>query len=314
MSISAKPAWKEFEIAVGNFVEAFRDPNAVVTPNFYYNDKHTGSRRQCDVWVEAKVCNFFPIKVHISCKHKSRKVSEQEMDAFIGELASSGADKGVIYSLKGFTKQAVTKAKVNEISCCQLYQNSPPDLPVSLCFPGIYCFAPSFKLHTYAGPPFFKTWNDIFNLSIVYEGEIRQAIDVIIECEEKKEKEYAALRNETDPEPQDWTYTLEIKPVDFTINNFQITIIGFWRVYRGKLDAHLANGTYSMTENEFKGVYEWPVIDTFGPTPGDGWEATERNPSDKNSMRMIFFCGNRESTKKGMIDKIGIQLLNNVKG
>ena len=56
------------------------------------------------------------------------------MDAFIGELLSSGAQKGVIYSFSGFTKPAIDKAQAKGISCCRLYQDETTNLPESLLF------------------------------------------------------------------------------------------------------------------------------------------------------------------------------------
>jgi len=42
------PKWKQFEIAVAQFVSAL-DPNAKVTHNAQLPDKHTGKLRQRDV-------------------------------------------------------------------------------------------------------------------------------------------------------------------------------------------------------------------------------------------------------------------------
>lgn len=117
--------WRQFELAVAKFVSAL-DPKATVTPNVYLPDRHTGAPRQRDVWVEAMVCNIFQIKILISCKLLQRKFNEQDMDAFLGELQSSSANMGVIYTARGFTEQALEKANLNNITCCKLYQDQPP--------------------------------------------------------------------------------------------------------------------------------------------------------------------------------------------
>lgn len=101
--------WEDFERAVAAFVKALT-PGARVTHNAKLPDKHTGRLRQRDVWIEASI-GPFPIKILVSCKRLKRKINEQDIDAFIGELSSSGAHKGVLYSLMGFTMPAVEKAQ-----------------------------------------------------------------------------------------------------------------------------------------------------------------------------------------------------------
>jgi len=132
--------WKEFEVAVADFLKA-ADPNNNVNHNVYLPDKHTKKRRQRDVFLETNLCGFLPIKVLISCKKYKRKLNQQDIDAFYGELISSGAHKGVIYSYSGFNKNAVEKCKVLEISCCKLYHYQPADLPEVLLF-DYYCCVP----------------------------------------------------------------------------------------------------------------------------------------------------------------------------
>ena len=122
------PAWKQFEIAVRNFVAAL-DPSAEITHDAIIPDIDTGLPRQRDVWVEAKFGQHFPIKILLSCKYWEEKLNVQDIDAFLGELRSSGAHKGVIYARTGFTQPAIGKALANDVWCCLLYRNQPPDLP-----------------------------------------------------------------------------------------------------------------------------------------------------------------------------------------
>ena len=53
--------------------------------------------------MEAKFGQHFPIKILLSCKYWEEKLKLQDVDAFLGELRSSGAHKGVIYTRTGFT-------------------------------------------------------------------------------------------------------------------------------------------------------------------------------------------------------------------
>src|SRR3990167_7095920 len=89
--------WEQFEKAIAAFVQAL-DPEANVQHDVKLPDIHTRRPRQRDVWIEAKVCKHYPVKIYLSCKRLKRKMNEQDIDAFNGELISSGAHKGVIYS------------------------------------------------------------------------------------------------------------------------------------------------------------------------------------------------------------------------
>lgn len=167
--------WGKFELAVKNLVAAL-DPNAKVKHNAKLPDLDTGKLRQRDVWVEAKVCNVYPFKILISCKRWSRKISQQDLDAFIGELRSSGAQKGVLYSFKGFSKPAIEKAKRLGISCCKLYQDEVPDIPKSLII-SFYCCNSSYRLRINSEA--FNDWgNFTFQqiFSITYNNKKKSSI------------------------------------------------------------------------------------------------------------------------------------------
>jgi hypothetical protein len=119
------PRWKSFEIAVAQFASAM-DPRAHVQWNVRTPDLDTGHPRQRDVWIKATLCGIFPITVLVSCKRHRRKLHEGDIDSFIGELGSSRANLGVIYSFRGFTTPALEKAKARGICCCRLYRMSLP--------------------------------------------------------------------------------------------------------------------------------------------------------------------------------------------
>ena len=127
------PQWKQFEIAVASFLAAL-EPNARVKQNAYLEDAHTGQPRQRDVFIETTYGGHVGITILVSCKRLIRKINEQDLDAFYGELLSSRANKGVLYSFGGFTGPALQKAKILGISCCILYENKPPELPTVLAY------------------------------------------------------------------------------------------------------------------------------------------------------------------------------------
>ncbi|MBI2150580.1 MAG: restriction endonuclease [Acidobacteria bacterium] len=83
------------------------------------------------------------MKLLISCKRYKRKLNQQDIDAFNGELLSSGAHKGIIYSYSGFGKNAVEKAQKIGICCCTLYKDQAPEIPEILKFHA-YCFIPKY--------------------------------------------------------------------------------------------------------------------------------------------------------------------------
>jgi len=278
MSPSTNSQWEQFEKAVAAFVQAFT-PNAMVKHSPRLPDKHTGQPRQRDVWVEAMV-GIIPVKILISCKRLKRKVNELDMDAFHGELNSSGAHKGVIYAFSGFTKHALTKAKALGISCCKLYQDSPAELPDSLMFI-FYCCGQSWRLRlnrealTYWGSVSFT---EIFSIRDQADGSKTVLETLITGFTEGEEK---AVRNVTGTRrfPEDWVTSIEIKGKANNVAPLRISLHGKWKIYKAKVEAHLLNGSYSFTDNTFAGSQTSPSIDMQGSNPGPGWELTAERPT-----------------------------------
>ena len=202
------PIWRQFEFAVARFLKAL-DPTAVIRHNISLPDIHTGHPRQRDVWIEAKVCQHFPIKILVSCKRWNTKLNEQDIDTFVGELQSSGAHKGVLYSFSGYTKQAIKKAKKIGVCCCSLYTNQPPDLPELLIFRS-YCCTPKIHISLVEIPDpvwLLKTFNDLFALELGPDGTttlLDHLVTIFYEQEEKVVKE--ALYQI----PSDWKIIISI--------------------------------------------------------------------------------------------------------
>ncbi len=301
----SKSQWEHFEKAVAAFVQALA-PNTVVKHSPRLPDKHTGQPRQRDVWIEATV-GMFPVKILISCKRLKRKINEQDMDAFLGELQSSGAHKGVIYAFSGFTAPAITKAKALGISCCKLYQNSPPELPESLMFV-FYCCSQSWRLwwKSQAVDEWgTTTFGDVF--SIKNQGiESKTALDILLATFAEGEEKAVSTVSQTAHFPENWTASVEIRTNSESDSTLTISIDGIWKVYRAKLEAHLLNGSYSFTENSFAGSQTSPSIDTWGPHPGPGWELINEHPMRlQPGVGMITLRGGniRESLLEHFADK-----------
>jgi hypothetical protein len=283
------PKWKQFEIAVAQFVSAL-DPNAKVTHNAQVPDKHTGKLRQRDVWIETTICDHFPLKVLISCKKYKAKIDQQHMDAFIGELQSSGANKGVLYSYSGFTKPAIEKAKATEISCCTLFRNEPPQLPDNLVFDA-YLQTPAVHLRAHIllqskGQP--ETYGELLRLALpIGNGEKIALLDYM---ELKYFEQRQRIRSESRVNgnlPKGWTDRITIKSPEYGENSLIVEFGGDWDVYAATLESYLMNGSYSFTEKVFKGTQSFPDISKNGPHPGKHWKKVGTLPEEITRTALI---------------------------
>lgn len=283
------PKWKKFELSVANFVSAL-DRSAKVTHDAKLPDIHTKQIRQRDVWVEAKVCHHFPVKVLISCKRKGRKLNQQDIDAFNGELLSSGAQLGVVYSFSGFAKNAILKAKKLGISCCSIYENEPANIPIDIVFAKSYCCTPRMKLSVVSPIDSYwhlKTWNDLFMLTFGGEGEKISALDAIVNTYFSGEQ---LAKQEVSGEklfPQNWMRLLELIEDIPSKPSIKILIRGLWNIYEGSLKAHLLNGSYNFVTNEFIGSIIGPSIDLQCVSPGAGWMLLKQRPAN-DSKKFLF--------------------------
>jgi hypothetical protein len=274
----ANSQWEQFEKAVAVFVQALT-PNAMVKHSPRLPDKHTGLPRQRDVWVEACV-GMFPVKILISCKRLKRKINEQDMDAFVGELQSSGAHKGVVYAFSGFNGPAITKAKALSISCCKLYQNEPAELPDSLHFV-FYCCSQAWRLwwKSEAVDQWAKASIDELFAVKNPPDDSKTMLEMLLENFTEGEERAVQHATSTGRFPENWTASLEIRTEAEEVSPLIISIDGIWKVYKGKLEAHLLNGSYSFTENVFAGSQTSPSIDMKGSHPGPGWELIAERPT-----------------------------------
>lgn len=283
--IKPTPPWREFEIAVASFIQAV-DPNATVKNNLKTADADTGSPRQRDVWIEGRICKLFPIKVIVSCKKYDRVLNEMDIDHFIGELLSSEADKGVIYSYQGFNDLAIEKCKSNHICCMKLYQNQPPDIPEILILPHSYCCYPRFHLAViWKKDPdnSLNTWNDIFNRPSGESKPEESVLDFILDILSQNQKKVIEKMASNGYLPMDWSF--EFTFVDSINENMQVRIqlAQIWDIYEARLEAYNVNGTYSFTEKEFFGSIGTPAIDTWASEPGPGWTKCTKRPGSKTS-------------------------------
>jgi len=298
------PEWKEFEISVTNFIKAL-DPEAQVTHDAMIPDKDTGTPRQRDVWIETKVSKLFSLKILVSCKRYKTKLNQQHIDAFIGELLSSGAQKGVIYSYSGFTKPALDKAKARGISCCRLYQNEPPDIPELLSFHA-YLMTPAFHfwaawLEAIDGQP--NTLGELFELNMDQGGMPIKLIDLVLSKHAQKRAGVRSNAQQTGKLPQKWTERISLRNPNTGRDMLTIEFGGDWAFYEATLEGYLLNGSYEFTDGEFHGEQSFPEVHHIGPQPGSNWKRVKSIPNStdkKLSIGVIY--GNTESIKEHLLN------------
>ncbi len=260
---------RDFEEAVLAFVQTL-DPQAEVIFDHKVPDRDTGTPRQCDVWIKAKFAGHWPLSILVSCKDHSRKLDVGDIGKFINEVRSTGASTGVIYSKSGFTKPAIRKAEVNGLSCCRLYQSEPTDMPGVLLFDSYAC-TPRIGLALMSSPEFDEpvTWSDIFDIAIEPQSNVLKEL----------------------------------------VTRIVIRIQCTWKKYKGKIEASLVNGSYSVSNNSFFGSQSTPWIDTQSEHPGEHWVEITNDEIDLpiNRMIAISYHGNVEQALR---NKLGPMFIN----
>ncbi len=267
------PVWREFEKTVAAFLQAL-DPNAKITHDVSIPDKDTGTPRQRDVWVEADVAGF-TMSIYVSCKNYDKKIDQQDMDAVIGELASSGANKGVIFAKRGFSEDAKKKAKKHGIECCILLGNDDSiELPKQL----------NFNFYVRRG-------RVSFNFGILDRNEQMKFINS--KALGQKSRVVAVLAKELNRLVRqscvdNFTPTQSSTTIKSSVSNKTVVVKlhHSWEYYAAKLSNKLYKGSYNFNEQQFKGTVTSPVIDPSNPDLGDQWVKQNEAP-DKTTGIII---------------------------
>ncbi len=301
----SKPG-RDFEEAVYAFANTL-DPKAEVLFDHQIPDRDTGELRQCDVWINAKFGEHWPLSILVSCKDHRRKLHVGDIGTFCDEVRSTCADMGVIYSRTGFTAPAIAKAKANKISCCKLYQNEPADIPLAVYFNQFVCHPTiQLSLQTDLKESGYKTWDDLFALSDC--NETQTMLDGLAEAFRKGEECSLAegrrlLEQKEAFFPPNWQQNLSTEGEED--KRIFFTLMGRWRRYRSSIEATLLNGSYCFSNGAFKGEVIGPSIDTKGPHPGEAWteimDEVEAYPQSA-SILITLSGGDVKSTLK---EKLG---------
>jgi hypothetical protein len=305
--MTQKPEWKRFEEAVAAFAAAL-DPAATVKHDLRLPDRHHGRRRQRDVWIEAKIGGHFPVSVLVSCKRTKRKLNSADVDAFNGELESSHARVGVMYSYSGFTKGAVDKGRVLGIPCCQLYQGKGPEIPAVLFFSS-YCCTPQVSVTLAENPADFatlNTWNDLFSLPMRSKSGEAQLIDSLTDAYHHAEKEAVEAVAAGRRIPQPFARELRVQRENSDMP-LRVVITGRWKFYRAKIEAYEVNGSYEFTHGDFKGQLATPAIDRFSSEPGPGWDLLDQPPEPRGNVAIIIL--HKGNVKDALLESMGQKVI-----
>lgn len=279
--------WRQFEQAIAALMQAL-DPNARVTHDVEIPDLDTNSPRQRDVWIETSFGGHLAIKILVSCKRLARKLNQLDIDAFIGELRSSGAHKGVIYCRKGYTKHALEKAQRLDISCCVLLENQAASIPDVLDF-NAYCLREQLQLRV-KGLPSGEApdWSTLLSAEGEIEGQSIPAIDGLAQL---FDAELPAIQQGlTQRPPITREVTLPLRSHG-EFGPLLLNLKSSWLVFRARMAAWLVNGSYSFTDRDFKGSVSTPSVDTWSINPGPGWEEVQvESMSIGNTITFSFIA------------------------
>lgn len=271
---------RAFEKAVHTFVQTL-DPSAEVLFDYKVPDRDTGTLRQCDVWINACIGGHWPISILVSCKddkNSRRKLDIGAITTFSGEVQSTGATMGVIYSNVGFTEPAVQKAKANGIACCRLYRNEPGDIPSLIWADQFVCM---WRVHhpmiAVDGRVLRRiTWNDVFNTNVKLPDRTTTLLEVLADQFTESERESIETYNRQGwPRdsicPPGWITKVGLS-TDWVDGNVELTLEISCSCYRARLEAVLIDGSYSITNDAFRGQQFGPAINMRADNPGPGWE------------------------------------------
>jgi len=299
-----KEDWKRFEEAVGRFAKAL-NPAAEVLFNHRVPDRETGKPRQCDAWIRFTYGGHWPFSIYVSCKDLSksgRKLSSTDIDNFSAEIEARGASTGVIYTNTGFSAPAIAKAKKMGIPCCRLYRNEPADIPQAVWIKQYVCEL-SFAVSVLEKPSPWPlvTWNDVFRYS---DATIeRTVLDEIVEDFSSGEEKAIEAMKKKGTSPSDWK-TKHVVTNETWKGRFVFVVQGHWKAYEAQIEGVLLSGSFSFTDQRFKGSVQGPWIDTQSVHPGEYWTETDARDMLLRKNRIVAVLYGAD-VKLALIENMG---------
>jgi hypothetical protein len=214
------------------------------------------------------------VRILISCKDHRHPLDIEHITAFQGQIGSTGASMGIIYSRAGFTQPALDKAKAAGLVCCRLYQNQSADIPDHLILPAYHARSrASLRFVPEGGPAeHLRTWGDLFDLP-ADDGTGAAATGTVLDLIQKvfHGAGRRALAGPFEgPFPKAWEEHIGI--IAPWAERLAIAVCGSWRRFRSRAEAHYLAGSYCFASESFHGSQASPSIDTMNEDPGPGWE------------------------------------------
>ena len=189
-----------------------------------------------------------------------------------------------------------------------LLQREPPHIPKQLLFTTYICrpqvglivdlpIAPEWKI---------ERLSDLFSTTTLHTSQQTALIDILSDAFVTGQEQCIKINGI----PDEWhcrlTITHDVLP---EIAPLLITLAGKWRYFEAALEAHLMDGSYSVTEEKFIGGQSAPVIDTYGPHPGEGWKELEAKPVAKCPTMTVIFSNSADQIKSQLQENLGSRLL-----
>jgi hypothetical protein len=98
-----------------------RNTGVTVESPKFLPDRVTGEGREHDVVITFSSAHH-ELLVGIECRDRSRRVTVNDVEAFISKCRDTGVHKEIIVAPRGFSKSAVAKAQANGVGCLSLSQ------------------------------------------------------------------------------------------------------------------------------------------------------------------------------------------------
>jgi hypothetical protein len=91
-------------------------------------------------------------------------------------------------------------------------------------------------------------------------------------------------------------------------NEIRIQIAGHWKLYRGRTEANLLNGSYCFSNSAFHGQQIGPPVDTQSTHPGEGWVEIIDKDFVLPPNRVIVILG-EGNVRQALRDGLGLKSL-----
>lgn len=107
-------AYEEYVAAIISEFKQFR--KASISLNEQINGVRQPGKYEIDIIIRLLIGDFLSLNIIVECKHWKRKIDRPVVQKFIQTRDAISADKAIIVSPKGFTKEAIEVAKNNGVA------------------------------------------------------------------------------------------------------------------------------------------------------------------------------------------------------